>query len=89
MRRLIAKLGLSDFKNVGPLVEHQFAPGRVRILLKQSAGAPSVPVVKTGACVRQGDLIATPEQGKLGARVHASIEGRVTITNDAIVIDAL
>jgi Na+-translocating ferredoxin:NAD+ oxidoreductase RnfC subunit len=61
----------------------------VNILLKQNAGAPAVPVVKTGDRVRQGDLIATPEQGKLGAPVHASIEGRVMITNDAIVIDAL
>jgi len=88
MRRLIAKLGLSEFNNVGPLVQHDFQPRRVKILLKQHAGASAVPVVKTGDKVRQGDLLATVEQGKLGARVHASIEGFVTVTNDAVVIDA-
>jgi hypothetical protein len=33
-------------------------------------------------------LIAAPEAGKLGARIHASIDGRVTVGTDAIVIDA-
>jgi cobalamin reductase len=88
MRRLIAKLGLSEFKNVGPLVEHAFAPRRVRILLKQHAGAPAVPAVETGDRVRQGDLLARTERGKLGAPVHASIGGLVTLTKDAVVIDA-
>jgi Na+-translocating ferredoxin:NAD+ oxidoreductase RnfC subunit len=88
MRRLIAKLGLSEFNNVGPLVEHHLASRRVNILLKQNAGAAAVPVVKTGDMVRQGDLIATVEPGKLGARVHASMAGLVTVTQTAIVIDA-
>ena len=88
MRRLIAKLGLSEFKNVGPLAEHVFTPRRVKILLKQHAGAPAVPVVKTGDRVRQGDLLARMEQGKLGAPIHASIDGIVTLMQDAIVIDA-
>ncbi len=88
MRRLIAKLGLSEFKNAGPLVEHNFAPRRVTLALKQSAGAPAVPVVKTGDRVRQGDLIATVEAGKLGARVHASMDGVVSVANDGIVIEA-
>jgi hypothetical protein len=35
-----------------------------------------------------GDLIAAPEAGKLGARIHASIDGRVTVIKDAVVIDA-
>jgi hypothetical protein len=38
--------------------------------------------------VRAGDLIAAPETGKLGARIHSSIDGRVTVGADAIVIDA-
>jgi Na+-translocating ferredoxin:NAD+ oxidoreductase RnfC subunit len=88
MRRLIAKLGLSEFNNIGPLVEHHFAPRRVNILLKQNAGSAAVPVVKTGDMVRQGDVIATVEPGKLGARVHASMDGLVTVTQAAIVIDA-
>jgi Na+-translocating ferredoxin:NAD+ oxidoreductase RnfC subunit len=88
MRRLIAKLGLGEFRNEGPLVEHNFAPRRVTLPLKQHAGAPAVAQVKSGHAVRVGDLIAAPEPGKLGARIHASIDGRVTVANDAITIDA-
>lgn len=88
MRRLIARLGLSEFKNAGPLVDHIFMPERVKILLKQHAGAPAVPRVKTGDRVREGDLLAMPEPAKLGAPVHASMDGRVTVGHDSIVIEA-
>jgi len=88
MRRLIAKLGLGEFVNEGPLTEHNFAPRKVTLPLKQHAGAPSAAVVKCGDRVRAGDLIAAPEAGKLGARIHASIDGRVTVGADAIVIEA-
>jgi Na+-translocating ferredoxin:NAD+ oxidoreductase RnfC subunit len=88
MRRLIAKLGLGEFNNVGPLTEYAFAPRKVTVLLKQHAGAPAVPVVKSGAHVRVGDLLAAPAEGKLGARIHASIDGVVTVNRDAVVIEA-
>lgn len=88
MERLIARLGLSEFNNTGPLTEHTFAPRKVNILLKQHAGAPAVPAVKNGDRVRAGDLLAAPEQGKMGARIHASIDGVVKLNNDAVVIEA-
>jgi len=88
MRRLIARLGLGEFNNTGPLVEYAFAPRRVNILLKQHAGVAALPVVKCGDRVRVGDLLAAPPEGKLGARVHASIDGVVTVNRDAIVIEA-
>jgi Na+-translocating ferredoxin:NAD+ oxidoreductase RnfC subunit len=88
MRRLIARLGLGEFNNVGPLVDHAFSPRTVKVLLKQHAGVPAVPVVKCGDRVRAGDLLAAPPQGKLGARVHASIDGVVKVTADAVVIEA-
>jgi Na+-translocating ferredoxin:NAD+ oxidoreductase RnfC subunit len=88
MRRLIARLGLGQFNNVGPLQDYSFSPRKVKVLLKQHAGAPSVPVVKCGDRVRVGDLLAVPAPGKLGARVHASIDGVVTVTGDAVFIEA-
>ena len=88
MRRLIARLGLSDFNNVGPLVDHAFAPRQVRLPLKQHAGAPAIAVVQSGDYVRAGQLIAEPGQGKLGARIHASIDGIVAVEPDAVVIRA-
>jgi Na+-translocating ferredoxin:NAD+ oxidoreductase RnfC subunit len=87
MRRLVAKLGLSEFSNTGPLIDYEVAPRRVNIPLKQHAGAAAVPVVKSGDCVGVGDLLAAPEAGKLGARIHASIDGVVTVLKDTIAID--
>jgi Na+-translocating ferredoxin:NAD+ oxidoreductase RnfC subunit len=88
MRRLIAKLGLGEFNNVGPLKEYAFSPRKVNLLLKQHAGLPAVPVVKCGDRVQVGDLLAVPQQGKLGARIHASIGGVVKVTGDAVFIEA-
>jgi Na+-translocating ferredoxin:NAD+ oxidoreductase RnfC subunit len=88
MRRLIARLGLSEFNNTGPLADHEFTPKQVNILLKQHAGAPAVPCVRSGDSVREGDCMAKPEPGELGAPVHASMDGRVTVGQDSIVIDA-
>ena len=88
MRRLIAKLGLGEFNNTGPLHEHAFSPGKVKVLLKQHAGLPAVAVVKCGDRVRVGDLLAVPQAGKLGARIHASIDGVATVTSDAVIIEA-
>jgi len=88
MRRLIARLGLGEFNNVGPLTEFNFAPRTVTIPLKQHAGAPSAAVVKCGDRVRMGDLLAAPEAGKLCARIHASIDGVVTVNKDSILIEA-
>jgi Na+-translocating ferredoxin:NAD+ oxidoreductase RnfC subunit len=88
MRRLMAKLGLGEFRNEGPLKENAFAPRKVNLPLKQHAGVPAVAVVKSGDRVREGDLVAAPEPGKLGARIHSSIDGRVTVIDDAVVIEA-
>lgn len=88
MRRLIAKLGLGEFVNTGPLIDYPFSPRKVKIPLKQHAGAPTVPAVKGGNRVQAGDLLAAPATGKLGARVHASIDGIVSVEPDVIVIEA-
>jgi Na+-translocating ferredoxin:NAD+ oxidoreductase RnfC subunit len=88
MARLISRLGLSEFNNVGPLTPHAFSPTHVVLPLKQHAGVPSGPVVKTGDRVHAGDVLAEPPAGKLGARIHASIGGTVRLIHDAVAIDA-
>ena len=88
MRRLIARLGLGEFNNVGPLHEHEFSPRKVNLPLKQHAGVPAAPAVKSGDRVRVGDLLAAPPQGKLGARIHASIDGVATVNSDSVTIEA-
>lgn len=88
MRRLIARLGLGEFNNVGPLVDFKFQAHKVKVLLKQHAGAPAVAVVESGDRVKAGDLVAELATGSLGARVHASIDGVVTLSSDAVLIEA-
>jgi len=37
--------------------------------------------------VKEGDVIARPPEGQLGAVLHASITGRVSSAKDALVIE--
>ena len=63
-------------------------PKMVRIALCQHLGAPAVPTVKPGDRVRAGDLIGDIPEGKLSARVHASIDGRVAeVTGSQVAIE--
>jgi Na+-translocating ferredoxin:NAD+ oxidoreductase RnfC subunit len=87
MRRLMTKLALNDFENTGPLVDVDLRPSRVVLPLKQHAGAPALPVVSPGDRVAAGAVIAAPAAGALGARIHASISGRVSHVNGSVVIE--
>lgn len=51
-------------------------PQKVAILLSQSVGAPSSPLVKPGERVRMGQKVGEPV-GFVGAPVHASVSGKV------------
>lgn len=83
---LIKKLGLSGYKNKGPLVEIDWHLDEVRIPLKQHIGSPASCAVKVGQRVRTGDVIGSAPDG-LGVPVHASIDGIVAAASgDEIVI---
>lgn len=70
-----------------PLPVIETDPDQVEVLLKQHTGVPSKPVVKIGEQVNEGDLIAEIPKGKLGARLHSSIKGRITyIDKERIII---
>lgn len=88
MQRLMSRLGLTEFKNVGPLKDLGLAPRRVALPLKQHAGAPAVAAVRPGDRVAVGDLVAAPASRQLGARIHASIAGVVRSIDSAVVIEA-
>ena len=89
MRRLMLKLGLTGFHNVGPLAGELLKARKVGIRLKQHIGAPCEATVKAGAAVRAGDVVGRPAtvDGKtaLGAPVHASISGKVAAIADGVV----
>lgn len=61
-------------------------PSKVEILLKQHTGLPSIPVVGVGDEVNEGDLLADIPEKSLGARVHASIKGRVSFVDQERII---
>jgi Na+-translocating ferredoxin:NAD+ oxidoreductase RnfC subunit len=59
----------------------------VSIPLAQHIGAPGVPVVTVGQRVERGTCIADIPEGKLGARIHASITGIIKSIDSTIVIE--
>ncbi len=89
MSRLISRLGIREYDRPAPLVEMKPEPGQVRIPLSQHTGIPASPVVKAGDTVEKGQLVGEIPEKRLGARVHASIRGRVTRIDDSVVIEAI
>ncbi len=87
-KRLIARMDLVDYDVAAPFDNKIFPTKFVKILLKQHIGVPATPLVKLGDKVTKGMLIATCND-KLGANIHASIDGTVTyIDTESIEIDA-
>ena len=89
MKRLMYKLGLTGFRNVGPLDDRLLATAKVGIRLKQHVGAPCEPAVAVGNRVKKGQVVGRlpVKDGKpaMGAPVHASIDGIVTGIADGVV----
>lgn len=84
---LIKKLGLSDFRNVGPFVDVDWRLPEVRIPLRMHVGAPAEATVRAGDRVEPGQEIGAAPDG-LGVAVHASIAGEVAGVGDEVVIRA-
>lgn len=90
--RIKNRLRLEKYDKTGqdPLPVMENDPEQVEILLKQHTGVLSKPVVKIDELVNEGDLIAEIPKGKLGARLHASIKGRINfIDQERIIIKKL
>lgn len=87
--RLIARLGLGKY---GSLHAHHcltLEPDTVTIPLRQHIGAPAEPVRAVGDRVSAGDVLGELPEGKLSARIHASIDGVITaIDGETVVIRA-
>ncbi|MBI3268660.1 MAG: SLBB domain-containing protein [Planctomycetes bacterium] len=88
LKRLLARLLLEPYDHEAPLREVDYRPRRVTIPRQMHLGAPATPVVAPGDRVRAGDLVAEIPANALGARIHASIAGRVTAVDPRIVIEA-
>jgi Na+-translocating ferredoxin:NAD+ oxidoreductase RnfC subunit len=84
--RLTLKTGLAGYMDLHPEFMGEFGAEEVRIPLSQHIGAPAAAVVRPGDEVQAGDVIGEIPDKALGARVHASIAGRVVHVDTAVVI---
>ena len=77
-------------------VQQRRPAGRARILACAASACrsssmparPPCPWSRRATACAQATCWPLPEEGKLGARIHASIAGVVRLTHDAVVIDA-
>ncbi|MFS3556578.1 cobalamin reductase PduS [Citrobacter braakii] len=87
VKRLITKLGLSDWYHDAPLTETDYPTDKTTLLLRQHIGASAIPCVQQGEHVVRGQCVADVPSGALGAPVHASIDGIVSeITEQSITV---
>ncbi len=84
--RLLVRLGLEPFDIAAPMMPYQDQFKSVKMMLRQNIGAPCVAGVKVGEVVTEGQKIAAPPEGALGACLHASISGKVTAVSDSYIM---
>lgn len=77
---LVRRMHLGAFDLPAPYDARAVASPRLALLLKQHAGASAQPTVRVGQKVAAGDLIAAPEEGALGALLHAPCRAEVLET---------
>lgn len=80
--RLLNRLGLARFDLAAPMTECDTDIKEVKLLLRQSIGAPCNASVKEGDKVTKNQVIGCPPDGALGVCLHASITGTVTTINE-------
>lgn len=89
VKRLVSRLGIKKYDRPALMQELIVAPAKVSILLKQHTGENCIPLVRVGDRVRRGQPVGGIPEGKLGAMVHASIDGIVIMQDDSkVVIEA-
>jgi len=84
--RLVPRLGLSSYQRPARYMETAWTPREVVLPLQQHAGAVAVPLVAVGEWVREGQPVAAPPPGALGAFLHAGLSGRVISVAPDLVI---
>lgn len=77
VKAIIERLGLKDYDQPAPVQGMPPQPGRVLLPLDGHAGAPAHPIKRIGDLVEQGEVVAEPPAGAVGARCHAPINGRI------------
>ncbi len=84
--RLALKTAIAGYLDLHPPFAGELEPEAVDIPLGQHIGVPAQATVKVGDRVEAGDCIGEIPPRALGARVHASIPGRVTAVGPSVSI---
>ncbi len=87
LTKLMSRLGLDRFRNVGPLIEAVPARQPLTLPLKQHLGAPGTARVKAGDTVQEGQVLANVEEGQLGVPLHSPLAGKILSVSDVIVLE--
>lgn len=89
LSQLRRRLQVEEYERETPYEQGTSQPAVVRIKLKQHAGQAANPTVQEGKKVKKGQLVGRVEDGKLGANVHASIDGTVrAVTAEYVEVSA-
>jgi len=77
LAQLRRRLQVEEYERETPFAEALLKPARVRIKMRQHAGELAVPCAEEGKKVRKGQTLGRVPESKLGAHIHASIDGTV------------
>jgi Na+-translocating ferredoxin:NAD+ oxidoreductase RnfC subunit len=87
IKKIMQKLHLNRFPNRGPLIDYDWKPEQLEVMLRQHIGTPAEPVVAVNDRVKEKQKIASVG-GNLGAEIHSPLAGRVaSITSEHILIE--
>jgi len=87
IKTLMKKLHVQPYDLETPVLEQALTPGRVELLLKQSAGAANQPRVKAGDRVSAGQPLGEVPDKALGAILHAPFAGTIAeVQEDRIIV---
>jgi Na+-translocating ferredoxin:NAD+ oxidoreductase RnfC subunit len=85
--RLEKRLEIDRYDSKAPLSDFNTTVDMIKLYLIQHVGVPSTPVVSAGDAVISGQMVADIPEGKLGSKIHSSIDGKVSeITESHILI---
>lgn len=81
LKQLMKRMDVFNYDGPTPYRTGFQEPSEVLIKMQQHIGVSAEPIVSSGQSVRKGELIGDIKEGKLGAKIHASIDGVVTEVN--------
>jgi Na+-translocating ferredoxin:NAD+ oxidoreductase RnfC subunit len=87
IKTLMKKMHVEQYDSPAPLRAGIVETRTLVLPLKQSAGGPTIPLVKAGDNVKAGQPVSEPAPNALGAIIHAPFAARVAaVAGDRITL---